>query len=324
MGPSVAVAQVRLAVRRVLRDLDPGSLVLVACSGGPDSVALAAATSHEGPRCGIRVGGVTVDHQVQAGSADRARDVARMLRGLGLAPVEELAVSVADRGGPEAAARTARYAALDEAARRLAADAVLLGHTRDDQAETVLLGLARGSGARSLAGMAREVGRYRRPFLELPRSAVRAATDGLPVWDDPHNDDPRFTRSRVRAQALPALEDALGPGVPAALARTAQLLRADADALDALAGDAFADVCMRDATSICLDVAALRELPEAIRTRVIRLAILAAGSAPSELTAAHVAVVDALVTDWHGQGPIHLPRGVRASRSCGRLIVQRH
>jgi tRNA(Ile)-lysidine synthase len=321
MGPIAAVAEVRRAVRRVLADLEPGELVLVACSGGADSLALAAATAFEAPRAGLRAGAVTVDHGLQPGSAQRAREVQKALTGLGLDPVEVLTAAIGGAGGPEAAARTARYAALDRAAARHSAVAVLLGHTLDDQAETVLLRLARGSGARSLAGMAAVNGIYRRPLLGLHRGTVRAAAEDLPVWDDPHNTDPAYTRSRVRADALPALEAALGPGVAAALARTAGLLRADADALDAWAVRAAADVTGADGS---LDVAALADLPVAVRTRVIRRALLGAGSAATDLTAEHVRAVDGLVTEWHGQGPLHLPGGVRATRRYGRLLLARN
>ncbi|MEE1930356.1 tRNA lysidine(34) synthetase TilS [Streptomyces sp. TRM 70351] len=255
MGPHPAVAAIRLAVRRALNDVlrehdGAQPLVLVACSGGADSMALASAAAFEAPRLGVRAGGVTVDHGLQEGSDGRARDVAYRLTALGLAPVETAAVTVGRGGGPEAAARQARYAALDAAAERQGAAAVLLGHTRDDQAETVLLGLARGSGTRSLSGMAPVSGsltgrpgterRYRRPFLAIDRQTTRKAcmVQSLPVWDDPHNADPAYTRSRVRHEAVPALEKALGKGVVEALARTAQLSRDDADALDAWAAEA--------------------------------------------------------------------------------------
>ena len=232
VGPTPEIAAVRRSVRAAVADLAPGDLVLVACSGGPDSVALAVALAHEAPRAGLRAGAVTVDHGLQPGSADRAAEVAAQLVDLGLAPVEVATATVGGSGGPEGAARTARYLALDEAADRLGAAAVLLGHTRDDQAETVLLGLARGSGARSLAGMPPTRGRYRRPLLDLPRDTVRKAAAGHPTWADPHNDDPAFARTRVRRELLPVLERELGPGVAAALARSADQLRADADALD--------------------------------------------------------------------------------------------
>lgn len=309
----------RRAVRAALADLEAGSLVLVACSGGADSVALAAAVAFEAPRAGLRAGGVTVDHGLQAGSADRARSVAADLGNLGLDPVEVMRVDVAAVGGPEAAARTARYAALDAAADRHGAEAVLLGHTLDDQAETVLLGLARGSGARSLAGMPAVRGRLRRPLLDLPRDVVRAAA-GRPAWEDPHNADPAYARARVRHALLPVLEKALGPGVPAALARTAGLLRDDADALDAWAAEAYADVA--DGLG-GLTVEALAGLPAAVRSRVLRRAALDAGCPATDLAAHHIGEVDRLVTDWHGQGPLHLPGRVRASRRRGMLLLTR-
>jgi tRNA(Ile)-lysidine synthase len=323
MGPAPDVAAVRLAVRRSLADLTPGAVVLVACSGGADSLALAAAAAFEAPRTGVRAGAVTVDHQLQAGSAERAAGVAGVLRGLGLAPVEAAAVQVGRAGGPEAAARTARYAALEACARRHRAAAVLLGHTRDDQAETVLLGLARGSGARSLSGMAAAAGPgglWRRPLLDLERAVLRraCAAEGLTPWDDPHNADPAFTRSRVRHEALPALEAALGPGVSAALARTAGLLRDDADALDGWAADVLARCTAADGT---LAVDALEALPRAVRRRVLRRWLLAAGSPASDLHAGHVEQVDRLVSAWRGQGPLHLPGPLAVSRSCGRLGV---
>jgi tRNA(Ile)-lysidine synthase len=186
-------------------------LVLVACSGGADSMALASALAFEAPKLGVRAGGITVDHGLQPGSDLRAEEVALRLRELGLDPVDSVAVTVGRDGGPEAAARDARYAALDAALERHGGTAVLLGHTRDDQAETVLLGLARGSGIRSLSGMAAVSGadgRYRRPFLQLDRQTARKAcmVQSLPVWDDPHNADPAYTRSRLRHEGLPALE----------------------------------------------------------------------------------------------------------------------
>jgi tRNA(Ile)-lysidine synthase len=240
MGPHPAVAQARNSVRRCLADLEPGDLVLAACSGGADSLALAAALAHEAPRLSLRGGGVTVDHGLQAGSAVRAGRVAALLGQLGLDPVHQVGVTVPagpGSGGPEAAARTARYTALEQVAEQTGAAAVLLGHSRDDQAETVLLGLARGAGGRALAGMPARRGRFRRPLLGVARATLREACAalGLEPWDDPHNTDPAYARARVRHQALPALEEALGPGVAAALARSAAQLSADCDALDAIA-----------------------------------------------------------------------------------------
>ncbi|MFI9781924.1 tRNA lysidine(34) synthetase TilS [Kitasatospora sp. NPDC051984] len=301
----------------------PGSpLVLVAVSGGADSMALATATAFEAPKLGLRVGAVTVDHGLQDGSAERAEQVAVRLRELGLDPVEAIAVHVGREGGPENAAREARYAALDSAAERHGALAVLLGHTRDDQAETVLLGLARGSGARSLAGMPAQKGRYRRPLLELDRAATRQAcsAQSIPVWDDPHNADPAYTRSRVRHEVLPVLEKHLGGGVVEALARTARLFRDDADALDQWAALAERDLRGPDEA---LDVGKLSELPPAVRRRVLRRAALRAGCPAGDLFARHLETVDLLVTGWRGQGPLHLPGGVEAVRRCGTLVFRR-
>ncbi|MFG2552013.1 tRNA lysidine(34) synthetase TilS [Streptomyces sp. NPDC048581] len=302
----------------------PSPLVLVACSGGADSMALASALAFEAPKLGIRAGGITVDHGLQPGSDLRADEVALRLRELGLDPVESIAVTVGRAGGPEAAARDARYAALDAAAVRHGAFAVLLGHTRDDQAETVLLGLARGSGIRSLSGMAAVSGadgRYRRPFLHIDRQTARKAcmVQSLPVWDDPHNSDPAYTRSRLRQEGLPALEKALGKGVVEALARTAQLSRDDADALDAWARQAEAAV--RDSAGL-LECAKLYALPPAVRRRILRRAAIEAGAPAGALFARHIEEVDRLITGWRGQGAINLPGKVVAQRQGGRLVIR--
>lgn len=326
MGPHPAVATVRLGVRRSLARLEPGDLALAACSGGADSLALAAALAFEAPRAGLRAGAVTVDHGLQAGSEAQAATVAATARELGLDPVHSVRAEVASRDapggaaaypGPEAAARNARYAAIGAVAAECGAAAVLLGHTLDDQAESVLLGLARGSGARSLAGMDEVTGPYLRPLLGVRREQTRAACAamGLEPWDDPQNSDQAYARTRVRQQILPLMEELLGPGVAEALARTAELLRADADALDAIAVPAAAD--MLDPAG--LDVAGLAALPAAIRTRVLRRAAIAAGVPAGALTAAHVSELDALVTRWHGQKWADLPGGVRCRRRYGRL-----
>lgn len=304
----------------------------MACSGGPDSTALAAATAFVAPRAGLRAGAVVVDHGWSPGSAEVAARAVETCRSLGLAPVESVRVDCAGRGGPEAAARAARYVALDDATRRHAASAVLLGHTLDDQAETVLLALARGSGQRSLAGMPARRDRYRRPLLGLSRSVTAAACTalGLATWADPANDDPAYRRSRVRA-LLPALEEALGPGLVAALARTADLAREDADALDAQAAELLdrAVVPVTPARDLGrptgavrpLDVAVLAAAPDAVRRRALRLAAVRAGSPAGSLARRQVLAIDALVTQWHGQGRVDLPGGVGVTRCCGRLVL---
>jgi tRNA(Ile)-lysidine synthase len=323
-----AVADVRRAVREALADVEPGETVLVACSGGADSMALAAATAFESRAAGWSVAAVVVDHGLQPESARVSAGAAARLRAMGLDPVTVVPVDVTgpagQRGaGPEADARAARYAALAATAEHLQAQAVLLGHTRDDQAETVLLGLARGSGARSLSGMPPVSGLYRRPLLDLPRAATEAAcrAEGIEVWHDPHNEDPAFARVRVRRRVLPVLEDTLGPGVAAALARSGRLLRDDADALDVFAAAARED-CRSDAGD-GLDTARLTGLLPALRRRVLRSAALDAGCPPTDLTAGHVDAVEALVTRWHGQAGVDLPGDVQASRRGGTLHLRR-
>ena len=312
------VAAVRNAVRASLAAVAPGGLVLAACSGGQDSLALAAALAFVAPRAGLRAGAVTVDHGLQEGSAERAAGVAVTLRGLGLDPVRTATVAVAGPGGLEAAARAARYAAFEETAAAVGAAAVLLGHTLDDQAETVLLGLARGSGPRSLAGMPPRRGLFVRPLLGVRRSVTAAACTalGLAAWSDPHNADRRFARVRVRLDVLPALEAALGPGVAEALVRTAGQLRDDAEVLEEIA----ASKRKRDDTP--MSAASLAGLPGAVRTRVLRSAALDAGCPAGSLTAAHVGRIEELVTDWHGQRGVDLPGGIRAARRSGEVLFE--
>jgi tRNA(Ile)-lysidine synthase len=224
-------------------------------------------------------------------------------------------------GGPEAAARTARYAALERAASELDAAAVLLAHTLDDQAETVLLGLARGSGAASLQGMAAVRGLYRRPLLGIRReTTVQACADaGHEPWTDPQNADPAFTRVRVRERVLPLLERELGPGVAEALARTAEQLREDAEALDTFAEELAEDLAEHAEAGISLDIPALAANPPALRQRLIRLAV--ASEFGVSLSRAQTREVARLVTDWHGQDGVDLP-GVRVVRRDGRLLFE--
>ncbi|GAB1643508.1 tRNA lysidine(34) synthetase TilS [Krasilnikovia sp. MM14-A1259] len=312
------VAAVRQAVRAALAGLPGDARVLVACSGGADSLALAAAARFVAPRLGLAIGLVTVDHGLQEGSAARAADVAAWARAAGFDPVEVATVEVSGPGGPEAAARSARYAALDAAAARHGASAVLLGHTRDDQAETVLLALARGAGPRGLAGMPVRRGVLVRPLLAIARADTRKACAalGLSPWDDPHNTDPAYARSRVRGQALPALVAALGPAVVDNLARTAALLAEDTATLDALAAAALATA----RTEQGLSVAALTALDPAVRGRVLHAWARELGAAGGALSQRHVAALDALVVRWHGQGATHLPGGAAVLRRAGLLV----
>jgi tRNA(Ile)-lysidine synthase len=327
-----SVAAVRVAVRRTLADVvaehrpAPDAAVLVACSGGPDSLALLAATVFEGPRLGFRVIGVTIDHGLQEGSAKHAVAVVEQMARLGADETASARVRVEGGGrGPEAAAREARYAVLDEMAQHFGAAAVLLGHTLDDQAETVLLGLARGSGGRSLAGMRRRFGHYRRPLLDVTRTDTVTAcqVDGIEYWNDPHNIDPTYARVRVRRKVLPVLEDELGPGVSGALARTADQLRADMELLDQIALAAYEGLRSEDG----LEAKALLDLPLATRSRVLRLAALDAGAPASELFHVHLGALGRLLQSTDPRGEVQLPGQVTAYLSSkgedGRLLFRR-
>jgi tRNA(Ile)-lysidine synthase len=296
-----AVATGRNLVRAALADLSAGSRVVVGVSGGADSLALAAVTAFVADHETYDLRAVIVDHQLQEGSAAVASRAAAQLATLGV-PAEILTVEVGRRGGPEAAARAARYSVLEAEN----ADAVLLAHTLDDQAETVLLGLGRGSGPRSIAGMSEVSGVFRRPFLALRRADTEQICrfHDLEWWTDPHNSDPAYRRSRIRADLMPLLEDVLGGGVAEALARTADQVRADGAFLDSLAA----------AVESPHDVSTLTQLPPAVRSRVLRHIALEAGADPSALSAAHLAELDRLVTDWHGQQRIELPGAIACTR----------
>lgn len=311
------LAAVRGAVRRSLPEADDRP-VLVACSGGADSLALLSAAVFESRDRPHRVIGVTVDHGLQAGSADRADAVVAQMVRIGVDETVGVRVTVEGSGqGPEAAAREARYAVLEEVAERFDASVVLLGHTRDDQAETVLLGLTRGSGGRSLAGMRPAFDTFRRPLLDVSRAQTEAAclAEGLEWWTDPHNSDPAYTRARIRNVVMPTLERELGPGVAETLARTAAQLRADVELLDAQAAAAYDELLSHGE----LPVDRLDTLPEALRLRVLRLAALRAGAIPSDLTHGHVLAVDQLVRRWRGQVGVDLPGKLRAVRRAGRV-----
>lgn len=283
-------------------------------------MALAAALAFESRSAGVPVGAVTVDHGLQPGSAQRAERTAQLLRGLALDPVLVRRVAVGADGGPEGAARAARYGALAAVATDLGAR-VALGHTLDDQAETVLLGLGRGSGPRSVAGMVAERTtdgvRWWRPLLGVRRATAReaCADQGLPVWDDPWNADPAYTRARLRGEVLPLMEEVLGGGVASALARTAELLRDDLDALDELAAAQLARLAGGDG----LGTSELAGLPAALRRRVLRGWLRSAGV--PDVQAVHLRAVEALVTAWRGQGRVDLPGGAGALRMSGRLVL---
>jgi tRNA(Ile)-lysidine synthase len=298
-----AVAALKAAVAAFVSDHASGAeRWCVALSGGADSLALTAVAAASKPTTAL-----IVDHRLQRDSGRVAAAARDQALSLGCVDAQVLCIDVGTTGGPEAAARTARYRALDDAR----GDApVLLAHTLDDQAETVLLGLGRGSGSRSIAGMRPCDRPWYRPLLGIRRAVTHTACAelGITPWQDPHNVDRRFTRTRLRNEVLPLLEEVLGGGVAEALARTATALREDTDTLDELARQALAEVNGGGG----LDTGRLAALPEAVRRRVIRGWLLAGGA--SGLTDTQIRGVDTLVTAWRGQGGVAVGSPLRSQR----------
>ncbi|PLS24387.1 tRNA lysidine(34) synthetase TilS [Bifidobacterium imperatoris] len=313
--------------------LPDAPLVLIACSGGRDSMALAAVGQTVCASLGVRCGAVVVDHQLQSESRQVAEQTAERCRKLGLDPVLVRAADVHDEGeGLEAAARAARYQQLCIAAHERHADCVLLAHTLDDQAETVLIGLLRGHGLDMVAGMppifVRDDVRFVRPLLELSRADTTGICQDLNLeyWDDPTNGegmegplpDEYPLRSRIRHDLLPAIERFAGADVARHLADNARLLQMDkayldhqADMVRAKAVTNTADSTSEDSTAIAFNARMLEGEPASIRLRVLAHAF---SEAAIMVSAAHIEAVDRLITDWHGQSAVCLPSGYSANR----------
>ena len=320
-----AMADVRRAIREAWESfgVEEGDTLVIACSGGADSLALAAASVFEGKRAKIKVIAVVVNHNLQKGSKKIAELAKTTLMDLGFETVEVMEVKVvAGSLGIEAAARNARYEAIDDFAKRYGAKFSMLGHTLDDQAETVLLGLARGSGPKSIAGMSAlsTDGKYLRPLLGIRRETTVAfcVDSGITYWQDPQNLDTKFSRVKVRLNVLPILEKELGPGIASALARTAEILQEDNHYLEAQADIAFHASAKTTNNSVFLDVEELFQLAPAIRNRVIHNALVMLGAEPSKT---HVDSVSSLLTNWHGQKPLTLP-AVRVVRTGQEITLK--
>ena len=267
---------------------------------------------------GEKVIPVVVDHGLQPNSDQITAKVVAQLKTIGYKRVETAVAQVIVTDGLEASARRARYKVFHQFIDSYQPKYFLLAHTLNDQAETALLGLARGSGARSLSGMATQNNLFVRPLLKITRQMSESACTeaGIDFWSDPHNQDLKFARVRVRKNVLPTLEENLGPGITEALVRTADLLRDDADALDGFANEFFAQVDPNN-----LEINDLERLPKAIRSRVLRLAIYQAGAPSGSLTAEHIEAAEALISNWHGQKEVSLPGNVKLLRNSGRIVL---
>lgn len=319
-----AMADVRRAVRETwLRaGVGAGDRVVLAVSGGADSMALALASAFEGARVGVLVGAIVVEHGLQPETKSLAPAVVAKLESIGIFPAEIATVEVSDSAsvGMEAAARSVRYEALEKGAKRQGARFVMLGHTLNDQAETVLLGLTRGSGIKSMAGMREIDGLWLRPLLEINRATTEACCldSGVDFWVDPQNSQEKFTRVRLRNSVLPHLERELGPGVAQALARTAQLFQQDLDYLEQQTSTAYAANVKVGATIVSVSVAGIEVLPPAIASRVLHrvLSLFTPNVSKNQVDQVHD-----LVTNWHGQKELSVP-GARVVRQDGELIFK--
>ena len=310
---TTAQGQIRHEVRQVLAEhTKPDQRLLIAVSGGADSMALASATLFESKKLGLAAIAVTVDHGLQRKSAAVAIETQQKLLALGFKQALIKKVTVGKTGGPESAARKSRYQALEQVRLETESDWIVLGHTLDDQAETVLLGLARGSGARSLSGMSEVTGRLLRPLLSVSRKAtVQFCKDErIRVWNDPQNKSLKFLRVRVRSKIIPFLEKHLGPGIALNLIRSADQLRHDDDYLSAVAVNEFKKLAKTTSGSVSIEVAKLEMLPEAILHRVLKESI---DYFQLDSSSKHVLAVADLVSNWHGQKPLSLP-GIRVLR----------
>ena len=315
------------AVQNLLKEFDAGDYVLVGCSGGADSLALVWTTLVVGKRLELKVGAIIVDHQLIPESNDVALNAKKQCEELGIQEVIIKKVNVEhNHEGLEAAARIARYEAFENVLHETNAQAILLAHTQDDQAETVLMRLTRGSGAKSLSGMAQVSGKYIRPFLHLRKKLVHDSLDliGLKAWQDPANTDHQFLRVKVRHELMPKIVEVLGESAISSLDKTSQLLRLDNQALEELAQQFFES--QKDVKTNGLEISELEKLPEAIRTRVLRIFAIASGVHPGPFSFEHIEAIDALVKNWHGQGNVDLPGFIQATRVDGslRFVASKH
>lgn len=328
---SKAVMTTRKAVKDSLADagiLTSQQFILVGLSGGADSLALAAAVAWVAERNSFTAGAIIVNHNLQEGSREVAETAAKQAESLGLAPVIIKDVSVpnsCDAGGPENAARIARYQAFEEVLDMTGASRVLTAHTKNDNAEQVLISIARGSGTRSLAGIRKERDYLIRPFLNsVSRDCtVQACRDqNLTIWNDPQNKHTIYTRVRVRETVIPVLQQELGEHVVDSLNRTAELAAIDADAFDWMVDRLVKDINIDVLTdsSVSVQVSQLKEFPEGILSRVVRKIIQ--DRFDCSITSEQTSNVVKLITNWHGQKFINTA-GVTVKRADGRLVFSR-
>jgi len=299
------------AVNELIKNFEPADTLLIACSGGADSLALAWASKVVAKRLDLNVIAVIIDHQLFNESFQVALNAKEQCENFGIEKVIIKKIEVKEnKEGLESAARSARYEAFEQLMIELNAKAALLAHTQDDQAETMLMRLTRGSGAKSLSAMKEVSGKYLRPFLHIRKKELVEALqkEGITFWQDPANTDYRFLRAKVRNELMPKLIEVLGESVIESLDRTSDLLKEDNEALESIAFKNYRDLNKE------LNVEELIKFPAAIRKRIIKIAALESGVIPGPFTFEHIEAIDALVTKWRGQGNVDLPGFIQASR----------
>jgi tRNA(Ile)-lysidine synthase len=320
-------------VQQTIQDyqmLASGHTLLVAVSGGPDSMVLLHTLWHLREPLALKLFVAHLNHQMRPSAADDALFVDAAAHDLGIQCISKtIDVPTYQRQhklSPEDAARQVRYAFLRATAAQLGADRIAVGHTADDQAETVLLHLLRGSGLRGLCGIPPRRALIIRPLIRVLRRDVLeyVRTHRLPCRDDPTNDQRRYTRNRIRLDLLPALQRDYNPRLVHALCTTAQLLADDEAALHAMSRQRFLSARLPSASEqIHLPIGALTSLPPALQRRLLREALNEVLGSLHGVTSTHIAAMRALLRAGSGHKWLRLPQGVVVERQYEVLLIHR-
>ncbi|MFH1985003.1 MAG: tRNA lysidine(34) synthetase TilS [Pseudomonadota bacterium] len=313
------------------RMVSPGDSLLVAVSGGPDSVALIYLLHRIAPRWQLSLSIAHVDHGLRQDAAETARFVAGLAGRLGL-PYHHMARDVAAVGRQrgmsiETAGRAVRYAFFSDLCIRYGYRRVAVGHHRDDCAEQILMNLARGAGPTGLAGIAPVRDEWViRPLIDFSRTDILGylSMAGHDYTQDPTNQDRRMTRNRIRHDILPVMASAINPHIVAALARTADIIAAENTWMDKMAADQLITATRaQDGESCTLSAAAVSTYPLPLQRRMLRLTIGRIKGDLQRIAHSHIDAILALIHRAGGSGTLHLPQRILVTRQYDRLILRR-